>query len=457
MAGRTSTSVGMGVAITLLSVLSLALFICAVIFYGKYNKQKGEYDSLVNDSNQFVRTDERQNDVIRALTEEAKKSNKSLVGFLNDSLGGTMQAVSGSRRMTAAAFTERASKIPGADTRPLFGVIEDRDATIANLTRSLAEAEKARKDALDDRRAEVERMRDMTDRQKKSIDALTAEVDKYKQEVEEYRQGTNKVRAEMDEKIAKITADAQTREAELEGKIRKLEDEVIVQTGIISELRGKTQASLAKGTSEEALSDGKVLGANQGGNSVIISIGAKQKVRLGMTFAVYTDAKTIRPDPITGEYPRGKATLEVINVGDTSSTCRITSETRGNPVVTGDVIANPVFDPNKVYKMMLFGNFDVNGDGVATPIERDDLKALIESWGGKVVDELGGDTDFLVLGEKPTLPPRPPADAPVAVNLEYVRLVRISDQYDQLYQTARTTGLPLLNQNRLFTLIGRAR
>jgi len=169
---------------------------------------------------------------------------------------------------------------------------------------------------------------------------------------------------------------------------------------------------------------------------------------------VYSDAASVKPDQ-NGDFPPGKATLEVINVGDNSSICRIKNETRGNPVVNGDVIVNPLYDPNKVYTFLLYGNFDANGDGVSTPGERADLQAIIESWGGKVVDELGGNVDFLVLGERPVLPPRPSADAPVEILQEYIRLNRAIDRYEALYKQSMATSLPLLNENRLYTLLGR--
>jgi hypothetical protein len=175
---------------------------------------------------------------------------------------------------------------------------------------------------------------------------------------------------------------------------------------------------------------------------------------LGMTFSVYSDKSQIRPDA-DGNYPRGKATLEVINVGESSSTCRITSEARGNPVVKGDVIANPIYDPNKTYKFVVFGNFDANRDGAATALERQDINAMIESWGGKVADDLTGDVDFLVLGERPILPPRPSAESPFEIVQEFIRRQRDVERYDQLSARATATSIPILTENRLYTLVGK--
>lgn len=125
-----------------------------------------------------------------------------------------------------------------------------------------------------------------------------------------------------------------------------------------------------------------------------------------MSFAIYADAASIKVDPASGEYPRGKANVEVIAVSDTTSTCRLLSESKGNPVAVGDSVANALYDPSKTYSFLIYGNFDVNNDAIATPTEQSDLKALIEGWGGKSVDYLG-DVDFLVLGRPPD-PPAPP-------------------------------------------------
>src|SRR5690606_30821755 len=77
-----------------------------------------------------------------------------------------------------------------------------------------------------------------------------------------------------------------------------------------------------------------------------------------------------------------------------------------------DIIANAVYDPNKTYKFVIDGLFDIDGDGITNRYETQDLAALIEQWGGTVEDEVVGDIDFIVLGEKPTLPPPPGPGAP---------------------------------------------
>ncbi|MBL8223568.1 MAG: hypothetical protein JNL62_30330, partial [Bryobacterales bacterium] len=61
---------------------------------------------------------------------------------------------------------------------------------------------------------------------------------------------------------------------------------------------------------------------------------------------------------------------------------------------------------------------------VPTALERQDAETMITAWGGLIVPDLSGDVDFLVLGERPVLPPRPGADAPLEVVQEFIRRQR---------------------------------
>src|SRR5690606_35483335 len=146
---------------------------------------------------------------------------------------------------------------------------------------------------------------------------------------------------------------------------------------------------------EEALVDGQINQVNAIDNEVMLSIGRTKKAILGMTFAVYDNATDIRENPETGEYPAGKAVVEIVRVEETFSRARVISSSQGNPIVRGDVIANAVYDPTKTYKFVVDGLFDTDGDGVASRFERETLEALIERWGGILVSRISGDVDFV--------------------------------------------------------------
>jgi hypothetical protein len=80
--------------------------------------------------------------------------------------------------------------------------------------------------------------------------------------------------------------------------------------------------------------------------------------------------------------------------------------------------------------------------------------AIIERWGGEVIEEITGDLDFLVLGRKPNEPLQPAPNAPRAVYDEYLRQQNRVERYEQLFDEATASSIPVLNENRLRTLIG---
>jgi hypothetical protein len=456
MAGRTNMGVGVGVTVALLGVLTLALFVTTTIYFGKFNNARRDLRQLQATTSEILTDAERNNEMVRMLQAQAKEGRKTLVGYMNDSWAEAMERVTGARTDSPVQLREKLEAVPGAANTPLLQFLRNQQTEAANLINRLAQADASRIAALADLQAESERTNRIQTQHQETISALNAEIGRMRTDVGEYRDGTNKAKTDMDSRITRLDQEFRDREAALRKEIDTLREENLVQQDQLSRLRGEKTKELLRGKDEFALVDGQVVGTSPGEGQAFISIGADKKVVLGMTFAVYADAGAIRPDPTTGEYPRGKAALEVISVGERTATCRVLFETKGSPVVSGDVIANALFDPNKVYKFVVFGNFDTNRDGRPTPLELNDLRSLVESWGGKVVDELAGDVDFLVLGEEPILPPRPSSDQPIEVQQDYINRERQVQRYRRLFEQARTTGIPLLNENRLYTLIGRA-
>jgi hypothetical protein len=454
MASRSSAGVGVGITITILGVVCLALFVSTIIFLSKFNAATNQAKQRQADQDVFVRQAETGGEAWGRFRDLAKKDSKSVFAYLTESLGTAMQRVTGTRNDTVATMTTKLDKIEGASAGPLVSVIADRDRSIADLTSKLEQANRDRTTALTDRDNEAKRVAQILAQHNKTVEALNADIERYKAEVERNRDKVAETEKFMTSEVDKARDTLASTESSLTDRIHGLENENLQLKDQLATLRGQKKKDILAAPPEESLADGKVIALN-GDGTITVDVGRKDKAILGMTFAVYPNAGTIKPDAVSGEYPRGKANLEVINIGETSSTCRIVSETKGNPIVRGDVVANAVYDPKKVYTFLVYGNFDANGDGVATPPEADDVKALITGWGGKAVDDMAGNIDFLVLGQRPVLPPPPDAQSPMAVVLEYQRLNEMANRYDQLLRQAQSTSVPILNENRLYTLIGR--
>jgi len=451
MAGKSSTSVGVGATIVVLGVAAFVLFVLTIIFFGKMGKLEKELTDLRLSTSEYVRENERQSDTVRRFADLASRERKSVVGYLVESHRSTMSKVTGSAGDT---FELLETKLDGFEdiNGSVFQSLRDRDSQIATQQRQLDDQQSALSAAEQNLLNETERV----DRIRSEFDekqaAMRVDVDQAKEQVEGYRLGVNELNSDMEARLEECRNDARENESRMRDEVRSIRNENLRLQDNIARLQQKKSKDLVSPTDEFALVDGFVAGINSVSREASISLGSNDKIKLGMSFAVYADATSIRPDK-NGNYPRPKAQIEVIRINSDSATCRILTELKGNPIIAGDVIANPVYDPNKVYTFLVFGNFDLNSDGVHSSMARPGVEAMIRDWDGRITDELTGDVDFLVLGDRPVLPPQPSGRSPHEVQLEYIRLKNIVTRYDDLYDKAVKTSLPILNLNRLETLL----
>lgn len=451
MASKTSASVGMMVSLSIFALLSLVLFVLTVIFAARTQALQKERDTAVSDLNVAVRSSER-NDRWEELKREASSSGMGVVAYLDKGLRDTLRLAGANRNDSAEGFSKRIGEREGfAPT--LLGTVDRRDQEINDLKRDLGAAERDRDTALSDMKASSERVELIEKEASATIEKLNAQIDAYKAELDRYRDGVETTQRDMLDSSAKVRADADKTIADLESRLKANIDRVLVLEQLLDNYRGATQKNRLSPQDEATLVDARVVGLNQAAGEVYLDIGRGNNVVIGMSFEVFNLGTSIKPDA-DGNYPAGKASLEVIRIDETSCVARITRQSKGNPVIVGDIVANAIYDPSKKYVFTVYGSFDTNSDGIATPGEASEIRALVDRWGGTVRDDVGGDTDFLILGARPVLPPEPRATDPIEVIERFLRMKQGVQRYDDLFDTARRTGIPVLNQNRFETLTG---
>ena len=119
-------------------------------------------------------------------------------------------------------------------------------------------------------------------------------------------------------------------------------------------------------------------------------------------------------------------------------------------------IVNLVYDKNTKYNFLVYGNFDLDRNGVATPQDAEVIKRLVTQWGGNIVSDINVDTDFVVLGREPEIPTasRDELDDDPILKARYDAAVAESEAYAEISAKAREYRIPILNQNRFLYLIG---
>ncbi len=453
MASRTSSSIGVGIAVTVLGIATLALFVTTIVFYSQKSGYQKSLTEAQEGAKDYITDAERGSDAVQQLVSVARGERKSAMRYLLDSQNEVMSRVTGSQRDSAADLKRKLEGVKDAGTSSLIAIVKDREGQISGLQQRLGDAEAARDRALTDRENEARRVRDIEEQARQTIAAATGEINNYKDEVDRLRDQINVYKGDADARVDRIRAEAQAREESLNSELKKLQSERVLDRSRISEFEKLAKGQRYTGQSESALVDGQIIGVDAAERSVFINRGRNDRLTLGLTFEVYGDTSALRPDS-DGNVARGKASIEVIKIDQETATCRIIRESRGNAVIRGDVVVNAVYDPSKTYKFVVFGNFDANRDGRNTPQEGADVRAKILGWRGEVAEELTGDVDFLVLGERPILPPEPSRNAPIEVVQQFIRLRQVRDRYDELLQRATEAAIPVLNLNRLETLTG---
>ncbi len=202
--------------------------------------------------------------------------------------------------------------------------------------------------------------------------------------------------------------------------------------------------------------DGKII--QMGKNNVVyIDLGFGQHVTQGMTFQIYDKLEGIpRLEGAAEDLPPGKGSLEIIRVGPGSSECRIIKMNEGQQAQEGDIIANVIYDKNTQFHFKVYGDFDIDHNGMATAAETDVVKRLIVAWGGALTDAIDIDTDFLVMGKEPVVPnyPKDQLDTDPVKKFEHENALKALKAYDDIRNKALELGIPVLNQNRFLYMIG---
>ena len=454
MASRSSANTPVVVSIALLGLLVVVLFVLSVVFFAKSQRLATDL-SAAQDNLKIAVRDSDPPDRWEVLKAEAAKDpdRPSVVRYLDKTRQEAIRAITSSPNDTMERVREKMKEAGAGDGQSLLATLAARDGEIGRLNAALGEARASLASAQEELAHSDEKQRVMRDEMIATITTLQSEIDGYRQGAENVRQGLLGIEDVVDERTQSLEDQYQANIRSLEDQVNGLLDENQILTSRVQELEGKTANSTLSPRGEATLVDARVVGVDAGAGTVYLDIGRRQRAVMGMTFEVYGNQVDIAPDA-NGEYPYGKGTVEITRVDDTTSVGRIIRENRGNPIVRGDVGANAVYDPSKVYSFVVFGNFDRNNDGVATLKERQQVEADIAEWGGRISDELDGSTDFLVLGQRPLLPPQPRPDDPVELTVAYTNARGEQIKYDELFESAKRTGIPILNQNRLFTLTG---
>ena len=174
--------------------------------------------------------------------------------------------------------------------------------------------------------------------------------------------------------------------------------------------------------------DGKILSTSDKLPLAWIDIGSNERVVQGLRFRVESGTSGDRRVKGWAEVTRvesGMAEVVLSNIAD-----------EFDPVVAGDVLLNPVFDPKGGRNAILVGRF-------SGQFSKKELAQMLEGMGVRVQDELDNTTTFMIVGSplfsdpdtgEPLEDPMEPSDLPVykdaeAISVQVVPLAEIREYF----------------------------
>jgi hypothetical protein len=454
MAIRSGAVTDVIVSLVVFVLATVFLLVLSIVFYAGNREQAENVKDAEASLRVYATSKERSSDAVQNIVALARDGNQSVTSYLNKQLEERNKILTGNPNSSID------------EIRSEFGNGVSASSPLAIIVDSLQRQLTSRQQEVDAHLGELATARDtISDLQEQFVDqARSAE-----QEVQTVKNEWRDVQDESAELNSKANAYFQGRDdrdqrlrGAFQGRIMQMDEDIDALRienarleSTIAELRDKIDSGRINAVDPTTLVDGTVLEVSTG-NEVFIDRGSDDRIVLGMTFEVYDSASQLRPDA-NGDFPRGKASIEVVKVGRTTSTAKITRYTTSQPIIRDNIIVNAVYDANYRFSFLVHGEFDADGDGLP---EADNgfIRDQIERWGGVIVKDEGmlpGDLDFLVLGIAPLEPAgRPPHGATPAMLDDYARRKQAFLDYEHLLNQARTAWVPVLTTNRLHVLTG---
>ena len=456
MAVRSGAGTGVVVSLVVFILTTFFLLILTIVFYSKQTKALEAEDAAKKTLTTYVKPAERNNDQFQRHEDAAQRSNKSVTSHLNTELNEFAQFIGLAPGADSGALRQEFDTFVGDNPSLRAAWLQQTRTQTANqseierLTRQLQDWQEENANL----KAQMEQLEETHKDRLGQLDTLISD---YQGAQDDYRREVDDTKAMMQSRVDQMQEDFERTNNDLEDEIDQLSEQRLTLIGRIDELEAKVRQNQIAPPDPSTLVDGRVLEAAGSADQIFIDRGRDHHVVLGMSFEVYSDEAALQQfDPITGAQPRGKASVRVIKVGETTSTCKIVRSVPGRPVVRNDVIANAVYDPSYEFKFLIHGKFDVDGDGKPTEAEAEYLRSLVLDWGGQVITgtELPGDLDFLVLGDEPPTPSPLRDNAPVHEVEIWLRKKEAFETYRDLREKAAAAQIPWLNANRFFILTG---
>lgn len=375
---------GYQIAVVSLLILWIMTTVGMFVFFNKYKTvfAQSEKDKADNQNSQQA---------LRTAGEDIDKL-KQWVGFEQSTSTAEIEKAAGADWERFAATLPQAQRNYRAaleQTAASLGDAQNNLRVSHEEVQSLKDRNEAREAAKDkqiaEHRAELDKTRtelaDMRSKYDEARAGLEQQRDAAQQESQKTKTLLTSTQQEFDQHVSKSKQDVNFKNQE----IKKRNEQ-------IAELRGETPG----------VADGRIRKIDQHTGVVWINVGQADALRRQVTFSVYgLDNNGVAR-------AKRKGAIEVTRVlGPHLAEARILEDKTDDPLVTGDEIYSPLWQPGRPERFALAGFFDIDGDDHS---DRQIIQELVSMNGGIIdaeLDDQGNETGamtietrFLVVGDE---------------------------------------------------------
>jgi hypothetical protein len=320
----------------------------------------------------------------------------------------------------------------------------NEQAKTAKLSKDLADKDQALKKANEDH---ANALKALTEDWEKKYQAKAKELEDLQTLNKQLGEERAKVLLENDTDKKKNAAALANKDKE----IKTLKDDLLRKEEEANNQRLATSLAEAKFVRlENDRPRGEVSLITGTGQTPFINLGTADKVRTGLRFTVHGIDNNGKPKL------EAKATLEIIDiVKDHLSQARLIKvvDPGNDPVLVGDKLFNPAWDPNRKKHVAIAGVVDLSGahkDGLAEfirELKRQDIEvdAYIDLKEATTKGEITRNTDFLILGEQPE---------ESSLHLSKDKMAQIAKETDALTKAAARNAVPLISLREFMAVTG---
>jgi hypothetical protein len=233
-----------------------------------------------------------------------------------------------------------------------------------------------------------------------SVEKFAADLAKQRKDFTEDRERATRMAEQLADQLEEKRQENYRLIAKFSDEMMQMQQQLDRQRQINEELAKRIDSPIVPGIE----ADGRITWTSARSGMVWVNVGSADELSPQTTFGVFP----ARGEVVLTAEPKGSIRITRI-VDEHIAEAEIVESDDTDPLLRGDAIHSPIWDPGRIPGIAIAGRIDLDDDGKD---DRDRFRSLVERNGSRIdadltedstlQGQLTADTRYLVLGESPT-------------------------------------------------------